>query len=350
MLRTQTEKPTISDRWLRIVGIPMITVLLIAFSDFNPIRLSPEMLAIKVIKSVFFVVCYWESNRMLFVYMRTRYPELEDTSKRITLHLLIFIIYVLIAGLIFTYININLPQNTPESFWREYRDVLEKSLLFLGLVTVIYECMYYFGLYEKSQYESERLKKEALVSQIELLKNQISPHFLFNSLNTLISMVPEDPQLAVLFIQKLSNVYRHVLSYNGRDVIDLQTEKNFLDDFIFLHQMRFGDNLIIKFDLPAKLDHFRLIPFTLQMLVENAIKHNIISNRKPLSINISIHGNTITVSNNLQRKTSGVESTHTGMKNIVTRYKLLTGSPVEIITTATDFSVTLPLIISKEEL
>jgi two-component system, LytTR family, sensor kinase len=350
MFRPETERPTISDRWLRIVGIPMITILLIAFSDFNPLRLSPEMLAIKVLKTVLFVVCYWESNRMLFVYMRTRYPELEDTSKRITLHLLLFLAYVLVAGLIFTYINISLPRNTPESFWRESRDVLEKSLLFLGLVTVIYECIYYFGLYEMSQYESERLKKEALVSQLELLKDQISPHFLFNSLNALITMVPENPRLAVLFIQKLSNVYRHVLSYNGKDLIDLQTEKDLLDDFIFLHQMRFGENLIIKFDLPAKLDHFRLIPFTLQMLVENAIKHNTISNRKPLTIMISIHSDTITVSNNLQRKTSGVASTHTGLKNIVTRYKLLTGKPVEVITTLTDFSVTLPLTISSEKL
>ncbi|GAA4309863.1 histidine kinase [Mucilaginibacter gynuensis] len=339
-----------NDKWIHIIGMPVVTMILIAFGDVNPLRLSQEMLAIKVIKSLFFVLCYWESNRMLFMYMRTRYPDLGDTSKRVTWHLLVFVVYVVIAGFVFTYINMSLPQNKPESFWREYRDVLEKSLLLLGLVTAVYECAYYFRLYEKSQFESERLKKEALISQVELLKDQISPHFLFNSLNALISMVPEDPQLAVIFIQKLSNVYRHVLSYNGKNVIDLQTEKDFLDDFIFLHQIRFSANLIVEFKLPDQLDQLKVIPFTLQMLVENAIKHNIISNRKPLTICIRVHKKVITVSNNLQKKTSGVESTNTGLKNIVNRYELLTGKPVHITTTANEFSVALPLIYANEDL
>jgi two-component system LytT family sensor kinase len=338
------EKTGIVDKWIRYAGIPLVVILLILFGDVNPVRLSREMLLLKVVKNTFFALCYWEGNRMIIIYMRNRYPKLEEISKRILMHILLFFIYIVIAGVIFTYININLPQNRPESFWREYRDILEKSMLLLGLITVIYECAYYFGLYENSLYESERLKKEALISQIELLKNQISPHFLFNSLNALITMVPEDPQLSVLFIQKLSNVYRHVLNYNGKDVIDLQTEKNFLDDYIFLHQIRFNTNLIIKFQLPDKLDHLRVIPFTLQMLVENAIKHNIVSKRKPLVINIMISKKFIIVSNNLQKKTSGVESTNTGLTNIITRYELLTGKNVDITVTATEFSVSLPLI------
>jgi two-component system LytT family sensor kinase len=331
--RQYVKKKSVNDRWIRIIGIPIIIIILIVFGDVNPIRLSAGMLVLRLVKITAFIFCYWEGNRIIFEYMRCRYPNLEDISKRLCLHALVFLIYVIAAGFIFTYINRILPQDRPEPFWSEYRDILEKSLLLLGLITVIYECSYYFGLYEKSQYESERLKKEALISQVAL-----------------ITMVPEDPTLSVLFIQKLSNVYRHILNYDGKNMIDLQSEKNFLDDYIFLHQIRFNANLIIKFQLPERLYHLQVIPFTLQMLVENAIKHNIISNRKPLTISIVAQKKFITVSNNLQKKTSGVESTNTGLKNIITRYELLTGKQVDITVTAADFSVSLPLIFSNEDI
>ena len=218
----------------------------------------------------------------------------------------------------------------------------------LGIVTIIYECAYFFGRWEHSLYESERLKKESLVSQLELLKNQISPHFLFNSLNALITLVPEDPKLSVLFIQRLSNVYRHVLNYNEKNVISLEAELKFLDDYIFLNKMRFGENLRIVYHLPVNLEQMKVIPFTLQMLVENAIKHNIVSGKKPLTITISKDGNFIVVKNNLQVKTSGVESTGTGLQNITSRYELLTNKQVEVIADTSDFSVSLPLIYDSE--
>ncbi|CAM4023416.1 Histidine kinase [Pedobacter westerhofensis] len=338
----------LNDKWVRRIGIPLVAILLLMSSDIIPVVISPKMLIYKIFRNIFYVFCYWESNRMIVLYMRSKYPDLKDTSKRIAMHIVVFVVFVLVAGFLITVINVNLPQTNRDPFLSEYKDMVLRSVLILGLVTVIYECAYYFGLYEQSLYESERLKKESLISQLELLRNQISPHFLFNSLNALITLVPEDPQLSVLFIQRLSNVYRHVLNYNGKNVISLETEKNFLDDYIFLHQMRFGENLMISYHLPEKLDHLQVIPFTLQMLVENAIKHNIISKRKPLAIDIRVTKNFIIVSNNLQRKTSGVESTNTGLRNIVTRYELLTNKIVNILATSTEFTVSLPLIISQE--
>jgi len=345
----KTSNKGLNDKWVRRVGIPLIAVLLVLSSDVSPTQITPRMFVFRIIRNIFYVFCYWESNRIIFIYMRSKYPNLKDTSKRIGMHIVIFIIYILLSAAVFAFININLPKTNPESFVSEFKDIVIKSVLLLGLVTVIYECAYYFGLYETSLYESERLKKESLISQLELLKNQISPHFLFNSLNALITLVPEDPQLSVLFIQKLSNVYRHVLNFNGKDVISLQTEKNFLDDFIFLHQMRFGDNLIVNYNLPENLEYLHVIPFTLQMLVENAIKHNIVSKRKPLTIDISVTKNHIVVHNNLQKKTSGVESTNTGLANIITRYELLTNKLVDVTVTPEQFSVSLPLIITQEK-
>jgi two-component system LytT family sensor kinase len=344
------QKKGLNDTWARIVGIPVIVILLVLISDGPEITGSYKTLIFRVAKYVVYVTIYWECCRFVFLYMRSKFPHLKQTAKRIITQSIIIFLLILFGGLIIAAINYYYPIDKGEPFLTEYYDILRKSLVLMGIVTIIYECAYFFGRWEHSLYESERLKKENLISQLELLKNQISPHFLFNSLNALITIVPEDPKLSVLFIQRLSNVYRHVLNYNEKNVIDLDTELQFLGDYIFLNQMRFGENLQILYELPVNLDQMKVIPFTLQMLVENAIKHNIISNKKPLTIVICKAGNSIVVKNNLQKKTSGVESTNMGLQNIINRYQLLTSKLVEVIITETSFSVSLPLIYDNDYL
>jgi two-component system LytT family sensor kinase len=343
-----TKKKGLNDKWARIIGIPVIVVLLVFLSDNNGIRASSKILAISIAKYVVYVALYWECSRFIFLYMRNRFPALKQTGKRIAVQSGTMFVFILLASLMIAGINYVYPITDREPFWAEYEDIFRKSLVLLGIVTIIYECAYFFGRWEHSLYESERLKKEGLISQLELLKNQISPHFLFNSLNALITLVPEDPKLSVLFIQRLSNVYRHVLNYNEKNLISLETELKFLDDYIFLNKMRFGENLRIVYQLPVNLEHMKVIPFTLQMLVENAIKHNIVSGKKPLTITISKDGSFIIVKNNLQVKTSGVESTGMGLQNITNRYELLTNKQVEVTTDTADFSVSLPLIYDSE--
>ena len=345
---TSGERKGLNDKWARLIGIPVIVVLLVFLSDNQEIRSSSRVLILNIVKYVVYVTLYWECSRFFFLYMRNRIPALKQTGKRIVVQSVIMFLFVLFVSLMIAGINYAYPINKREPFWAEYEDILEKSLVLLGIVTIIYECAYFFGRWEHSLYESERLKKESLISQLELLKNQISPHFLFNSLNALITLVPEDPKLSVLFIQRLSNVYRHVLNYNEKNLISLEAELKFLDDYIFLNKMRFGENLHVVYQLPLNLEHIKVIPFTLQMLVENAIKHNIVSGKKPLTITISKDGDFIVVKNNLQIKTSGVESTGTGLQNITNRYELLTNKQVEVTADTSDFSVSLPLIYNNE--
>ncbi|MDB4922087.1 MAG: signal transduction histidine kinase, LytS [Mucilaginibacter sp.] len=342
------KKNGLNDKWARLIGIPVIVVLLVFLSDNRGISTSSKILVVSIAKYVVYVTFYWECSRFIFLYMRNRFPHLKETAKRIVVQSVVMSVFILLAGLIIGGINYAYPNGNREPFLTEYEDIIRKSLVLLGIVTVIYECAYFFGRWEHSLYESERLKKESLISQLELLKNQISPHFLFNSLNALITLVPEDPKLSVLFIQRLSNVYRHVLNYNEKNVIGLETELKFLDDYIFLNKMRFGENLHIVYQLPGNLEQLKVIPFTLQMLVENAIKHNIVSGKKPLTIIISKTGNFIVVKNNLQIKTSGVESTGTGLQNIINRYELLTNKLVEVVADTANFSVSLPLIYDSE--
>jgi two-component system LytT family sensor kinase len=345
---TTGERKGLNDKWARLIGIPVIVVLLVFLSDNQEIRFSSRILILSIVKYVVYVTLYWECSRFIFLYMRNRFPALKQTGKRIAVQSIIIFLFVLFASLVIAGINYMYPMGNREPFWAEYEDIFRKSLVLLGIVTIIYECAYFFERWEHSLYESERLKKESLISQLELLKNQISPHFLFNSLNALITLVPEDPKLSVLFIQRLSNVYRHVLNYNEKNLISLESELKFLDDYIFLNKMRFGENLRILYQLPVNLEHIKVIPFTLQMLVENAIKHNIVSGKKPLTITISKAGNFIVVKNNRQIKTSGVESTGTGLQNITNRYELLTNKQVEVAVDTADFSVSLPLIYDSE--
>ena len=342
------KKKGLNDKWARLIGIPVIVVLLVFLSDNQEIRYPSRLLILRIVKYVIYVTLYWECSRFIFMYMRNRFPALKQTGKRIAIQSGTMLLFISLAGIIIAGINYVYPMDKGEPFWTEYESVFSKSLILLSIVTIIYECAYFFGRWEHSLYESERLKKESLISQLELLKNQISPHFLFNSLNALITLVPEDPKLSVLFIQRLSNVYRHVLNYNEKNVVDLETELKFLDDYIFLNKMRFGENLRIVYQLPVNLENMKVIPFTLQMLVENAIKHNIVSGKKPLTITISKVGNFIMVKNNLQVKTSGVESTGTGLQNITNRYELLTNKQVEVIADTANFSVSLPLIYDSE--
>ena len=344
------KKNGLNDKWARIIGIPVIVILLLLTRD-NAIKVENyKILIFNIAKDLVYVISYWECSRFIFLYMRNKFPHLKETAKRIAIQSLVISLFILFASCVIASINYYYPSGEKEDFLSEFYDILKKSLLLLGIITVLYECAYFFGRWEHSLYESERLKKENLISQLELLKNQISPHFLFNSLNALITLVPEDPKLSVLFIQRLSNVYRHVLNYNERNVIDLETELKFLDDYIFLNKMRFGENLNVIYQLPENLAQIKVIPFTLQILVENAIKHNIVSGKKPLVITISKTGNFIVVKNNLQIKTSGVESTNTGLQNITNRYELLTNKQVEVVADPASFSVSLPLIYDSDYL
>jgi LytS/YehU family sensor histidine kinase len=173
----------------------------------------------------------------------------------------------------------------------------------------------------------------------------VNPHFLFNSLNTLITLIPEDPQLAVAFVQKLSNVYRYVLQNKDKELVTLAEEMKVAEAYLFLLKTRFGENLRVHTDIPpGQLGKF-IAPLTLQMLLENAIKHNVVSAEKPLHIDLYVEKDEVlVVKNNLQRKSSVPDSTQTGLANISQRYRLLCQQAVEVVVTASNFMVVLPLL------
>jgi sensor histidine kinase YesM len=200
---------------------------------------------------------------------------------------------------------------------------------------------------EKNKSELYKLQKENLISQLEALKNQIDPHFLFNNFSTLTSIIEENQETAVNFVEELSNVYRYVLQTRVHSLVSVKEELTFIQSYLFLMTKRFGKNLTVSIDIPEKFHNLYILPFSLQLLIENAIKHNIISMKKPLTIEIFIHNDNIVIRNNLQKKTIPVKSAHVGLANIENRYRLVSDKQVRIMTSDLEFRVEIPLLVKK---
>lgn len=191
--------------------------------------------------------------------------------------------------------------------------------------------------------EAETFRKESAIARYDALKSQLNPHFLFNSLNALTNLVYEDPDMAARTIKQLSEVYRYVLDTRESELVALADEVEFVQSYLFIQKIRFGDNLSVDVALPDTSG--QLAPLALQLLVENAINHNIISREQPLRIRIFRDGMRLGVENNLQRKTSPTPTgTGLGLENIRRRYAFLTKDAVAIEESPEKFVVTIPIL------
>jgi LytS/YehU family sensor histidine kinase len=218
------------------------------------------------------------------------------------------------------------------------------SYLLVMAIGAVYQSIHFFRLWEKTVREKESLERAHLSSQLEGLRNQVNPHFLFNSLNTLNYLIPEDSEKAVRFVQQLSKVYRYVLESRDDKLIPISQELQFLDAYIFLQKERFGEKLQISMQGLEDNQSYAIVPLTLQMLFENAIKHNIISTESPLVVELFIEGESLIVRNNLQRKNQVMDSTGVGLQNIKERYRMLLDKTVDVIVSDRYYTVVLPLI------
>ena len=228
-------------------------------------------------------------------------------------------------------------------FWRMTWFLVLSSMLFLAsLLAVVRERERRFRIREA---EARKL----LSLQLESLQNQVNPHFLFNSFNTLVSVIDEDRKLAIDYVEHLSDFFRNVLVYSTRRLIPMSEELELLGAYAFLQQKRYGESLVLETGLGEKAMNSRIPPLTLQILVENAVKHNVVSLKTPLLVRICEKSGGICVENNLQPKKNAEPSTGTGLENIRNRYEMLGGEPVRIENDGEKFIVILPYIISHDQ-
>ena len=212
------------------------------------------------------------------------------------------------------------------------------------LMIAIYESVYFLSELKRSIREKEMLKRESLQAQLSALKTQVNPHFLFNNLNTLSAVIPDNPGQAIDFVQQLSKVYRHILEVRDEQSILLKEELEVLEAYAFLLKTRFGENLAISIRITEEQRQQKVVPLSLQILMENAIKHNIVSAARPLYIEIYGGKDSLTVSNTLQKKNQLIESTGIGLDNIRNRYRLLGDRKVEVEDGPSSYTVKIPLI------
>jgi two-component system LytT family sensor kinase len=188
----------------------------------------------------------------------------------------------------------------------------------------------------------QKLREENLIFQNETLKSQVNPHFLFNSLNTISSLVSTQPETAERFVRNLSSVYRYILENGQKDNVPLQSELDFITDYFNLHRIRGEEKIELIINTPGSAS-FSILPVSLQILVENAIKHNKATRENPLKIEVNIENRFIVVKNNLQRMAMQIASTGIGLKNLAERVKLSTGKSLVVEETDSYFIVKVPL-------
>ncbi len=333
-----------NDRWLIVIGLPLASVLisLLLFGDVY-MQQEWEFVVACIGMSVVHTAVFWFSLRWVFYRAKLRYPRFEQIGQRLVWILVAFVViyFVVNKGMV----ELVFARMSPEND-REPNPVVAfiSAFLMSALLIVLYEALSFYIELQRAVAEKAQLERRNVESQLEGLRNQVNPHFLFNSLNTLIYLIPEDADKAVRFVQQLSKVYRYVLESRDAKITPLAEELSFLKSYIFLLKERFGENLQIELKgLDTKKD-MGIVPLTLQMLFENAIKHNIISTEKPLHIEVFAENGHLVVRNNLQRKNQVMDSTGVGLQNIKDRYRMLTDSEAEVIVSREYFTVVLPAI------
>jgi sensor histidine kinase YesM len=286
----------------------------------------------------------WQSQILVAINLQKRYPHYHQTLKRLftCISLYIFITTLTITAIFWGYEYID--------FFHYQVNVMHfiLSVIVSNIVTVVAACFHEaFAFYErwkKVTDEAEQLKRENLQSQLESLKSQVNPHFLFNSLNSLSSLISEDVQQAETFVDEMSKVYRYLLRNNEDDLTTLHAEMQFIQSYFHLLKTRYGESLQLHINIEELYLVYQLPPLTLQILVENAVKHNAMRKDQPLQIQIGTREGRLVVTNNLQRKYRQVSSNRIGLSNIAKKYKLLKQEDIMVKEDEREFAVIIPLI------
>ncbi len=233
--------------------------------------------------------------------------------------------------------------------WEHIRNPLKLNIIYATLINLflhlVNAILFFFNEYRQQWTEAEELRRTSEQAQLQLIRNQVNPHFLFNNLNVLSGMVIKDNPEANRFIEAFSKVYRYILSNQQKELVELRSELEFIQPYLFLLHKRFEEGLSVSIDIPENYMSWHVVPAALQMLIENAIKHNVVSRQKPLHIDIRINGNhSLQVKNNLQPRIMKEASTRIGLQNIRKRYELISGHSVRVSHTHETFEVNLPLL------
>lgn len=334
----------LKDFKIRLAGVPLVAFVMSLAVNGGSFWNDPLP---HFIQALTFTAILWEGNRGIFLFSRKLFPEFKTTFQRILFQVLSMVIFTIGSSILLDilFYSINISDCTPEE--RINNAII--NLIPAVIIMLVYESAYFFNRWKEYIQQTEMLARENISSQLEVLKNQVDPHFLFNSLNTLSALIEPDNVSAQEYLNRLADVYRYVLSSKDKTTVSLQEELQFVDAYLHLNKVRFRENLTVEKRINHTEYHKRVAPLSVQMLVENAIKHNVVSSEQPLNLQLLTESNCMIVKNNRQQKGMKMvkeqpHSTHTGLKNIISRYALMTSAPVEVNQSDETFEVKIPLI------
>jgi len=327
--------------YMAVVGvfISLLVDNLIPFKNpnYNPLN--------GILISIVITILAWEGNLRIDHWMEKKFPWEKKAYTRLFSQLIISIVYS--ASIIYTSMLAydEFVCSLPTSQRSTLMIISVTVGVLISIIILLFEIgIQFFKKWRNSLIEIERYKTETLQAQLQNLKNQINPHFLFNNLSVLSSLVYKDQDKAVDFINQLSKVYRYILDNRNSELVTLQNELIFIESYIYLLQIRFDKNIQFKIEIEHQSNQMMIPPLALQILVENAIKHNEISSELPLHIHIYTQEKFLYIVNDLQLRSNKEPSSHTGLQNIKDRYKHFTNEEVQVSDVNHQFKVIIPLL------
>lgn len=341
----RSEKPTKLQLYSFVASMPLIDTLLNyilydqrIFRDINIWLISFPLIFIIGIAS-------WRTHVLITNYTKRKYPDPKQISKRLLIMGLLVIPFMSasVALIFLLYSGFDIL-----GYEFEYADLKAGLLVGLSINLVfesLYEAEYLLEKYKESMHEKQTFQVLSVAQEFDALKNQVNPHFLFNCFNTLSSLITEDKQKAEIFLDELSKVYRYLLRNNEDGMSTVEKEIKFINSYYRLLQTRHGEAVKLNIHIDKKYENYLLPSLSLQLLVENVVKHNILSKNDPQVIDIfTTAGNKLVVNNNLKRRTVKAPSNRVGLENIKAKYLLLKQAGFQVMEDEKNFTVVLPLI------
>jgi sensor histidine kinase YesM len=330
-----------SDKWVMIIGIPLVGVV---FPFLLGLKFGDPDFYRWLSVSVLTTLVSWLSTRMMSIIVWGRFTWEKNPLHHILAEIGVFIVFGFITVL-FTSVLYLLIFRPEGNFWHDTKYIRNGILVLYAMILLVHESIHLFFEWKKELTRAADLEKENIRSKFEALKNHVNPHFLFKSLGTLSSLIRTDPVKAEKYVNEFAGIYRYFLEVNNNELVTVAEELRFIRSYVFLQQIRFGEGFSFVNRVDDRWNHALMLPLTLELLVENALKHNTTLPSMPLVIEIFTHDERelLLVQNNFQPRAS-VQSTATGLKNLEQRYASFLGRDIGYRQEENLFIVEIPLI------
>lgn len=332
----------IKDKLLQVIFIPLLGIslpLIASIVSFE--RHSIAYVAGAVLYFILTSFLIWQGCKRIHTRLRPLYKPIVNPLSKIVAICGVSSLYTAVTSCLSVFLWFVISPD--EMYWPDTVSFMLYCIVSSILFTLLYELLFLSKEKEIDNRVVAQLDKELSQAELQVLANEMDPHFIFNSLNTLNYLIKHEPKQALLFNTRLAQVYKYFLINKNKELIALKEELDFIEDYFYLLQIRHDNKLQLRTQLPEESHTILIPPCSLQILIENAIKHNEFSIQHPLAINISACDKFLQITNPVKPKSYAVNSTGIGLKNLSSRYKLIFKKDITIETTHNNFTVKLPL-------